>query len=235
MELSRQGKSMNHKKVERIMRKYGLRAICPKEKYSSYKGDNGYEKKNLLLKEIIKDGKKIIVRDFKASRPNEKWTTDVSEFKTRFGKLYLSPILDMYDGLIISYNISATPNFELVTKMAKKAFAQYQDLEGLIFQSDQGWPYQMEAWRNELLDRKIKQSFSRKGNCMDNSLIENFFGIMKKEMFYNREFDSLDELKREMIKYIKYYNTKRINKKRGGLTIIEYRNKFYSQDNKMVH
>ena len=112
--------------------------------------------------------------------------------------------------------------------MLKEALNQYKNLDGLIIHSDQGWPYQMESWRIKLKDRNILQSFSRKGNCMDNSLMENFFGIMKKEMFYNQEFKSLDELKRKMIDYINYYNTKRINKKRGGLTPIEYRNKYYS-------
>ena len=109
--------------------------------------------------------------------------------------------------------------------MLDKAFEKYNDLEGLIFHSDQGWQYQMNKYKTTLLEKGIIQSMSRKGNCLDNSLMENFFGIMKNEMFYGHEyeFESLDQLEQEMIKYIEYYNNDRIMVKLKGLSPINYR------------
>ena len=131
----------------------------------------------------------------------------------------------MYDRSIVSFDISTSPNFEQTKRMIDDAFNQYNNLEDLIFHSDQGWQYQMEQYKKWLNDKGIKQSFSRKGNCMDNSLMENFFGIMKNEMFYGEEstFKSLDELKAAMKEYIRYYNEERINTKRKGLTPLEFR------------
>ena len=115
-----------------------------------------------------------------------------------------------------------------------KAFRKYVNLDGLIFQSDQGWQYQSIYYQNELKKRNIRQSFSRKGNCIDNSIMENFFGIMKKEMFYGyeKDFKTLEEFKIAMNKYIKHYNNKRINKKRKGLSPLEYRQQYFSLINK---
>ena len=225
---------VNQKRVERIMRENCIRGIQGKnQKYHSYKGDNGLEKHNLLLEKHVDTNshKTTFKRNFNSDKPNMKWTTDVSEFKINAGKVYLSPILDMYDGYIISYDISISPNFEQTKRMLNQAFTIYPNLNGLIFHSDQGWQYQMVYYQKELINRGIRQSFSRKGNCMDNSLMENFFGIMKNEMVYGHEdkFKSIDELKSEMIKYIDYYNNKRINKKRKGLSPIEYRKQYFSK------
>lgn len=198
-------------RIRKVLRDNGLLGIQGRNhKYHSYTGDNGMDKRNLLLtKEVDKENHKTTyTRHFETKGPNEKWTTDVSEFKLSTGKLYLSPILDMYDSSIISYDISTSPN-----------------LEGLIFHSDQGWQYQHQYYINTLKKKGILQSFSRKGNCMDNSLMENFFGILKNEMFYGHEseFKTLDELKKAIEEYIKYYNEKRINVKRKGLSPLAYR------------
>ena len=218
---------VNHKRIQRIMRENGLLGKQAKHKYHSYKGDNGESKENLLLvKEENQDTHVITFkRDFTTTGPNQKWTTDVSMFKISAGKLYLSPIMDMYDGSIISYDISTSPDFTQTKRMIDGAFIQYNNLKGLIFHSDQGWQYQLEQYKKWLKDRGIIQSFSRKGNCMDNSLMENFFGIMKNEMFYGEEatFKTLDELKAAMEDYIRYYNEERINTKRKGLTPLQYR------------
>ncbi len=224
-------KGINHKRIQRIMSENGLFGRQPKNKYHSYKGDNGEYKENLLLhKEVDEVNHKTkYVRDFDTSKPNEKWTTDVSEFKAPGGKLYLSPIMDMYDGSIISYDISISPDFNQTKRMIDGAFGKYPDLKGLIFHSDQGWQYQMKPYRKWLKDKGILQSFSRKGNCMDNSLMENFFGIMKNEMYYDHEFKSLDELRTAMEEYILYYNTERINTKRKGLSPLAYRQQSLSQ------
>ena len=133
--------------------------------------------------------------------------------------------MDMYDSSIISFDISTSPNFGQTLRMLNAAFEKYDDLTGLIFHSDQGWQYQHKVYMKELKDRGILQSFSRKGNCMDNSLMENFFGILKNEMFYGYEdsFKSLDVLKKAIEDYIEFYNNERINVKRKGLSPLEYR------------
>ena len=224
-------KGVNHKKIQRIMKEHSLLGKQPKNKYHSYRGDNGEHKENLLLHKEVdeKEHKTKYIRDFDTSRPNEKWTTDVSEFKAPKEKLYLSPILDMYDGSIISYDISSSPDFSQTRRMIDRAFRENPDLEGLIFHSDQGWQYQMKPYQKRLRDKGILQSFSRKGNCMDNSLMENFFGIMKNEMYYGYTYDSSEELRQAMEEYIVYYNTERINIKRKGLSPLAYRQQSLSQ------
>ena len=221
LELRNQGFKINHKKVQRLMKEMGLKAIYPRAKYTSYKGELNPICNNELLE--IKDDK--VVRNFSTSKCNEKWTTDVSEFHIASGKLYLSPILDMHNREIISYSISRNPSFNQIIEMLDKAFEKYNDLEGLIFHSDQGWQYQMNKYKTTLLEKGIIQSMSRNGNCLDNSLMENFFGIMKNEMFYGHEyeFESLDQLEKAMIEYIEYYNNQRITVKLKGLSPINYR------------
>ena len=203
----------------------------PKVKYHSYKGHNGEFKENLLLhKEVDEENHKTVyVRDFVTDKSNQKWTTDVSEFKAPGGKLYLSPIMDMHDGCIVAHDISASPDFNQTRRMIDKAFKDNPNLEGLIFHSDQGWQYQMKPYQKWLKDKGIQQSFSRKGNCMDNSLMENFFGIMKNEMYYGYTYNSLEELRQAMEEYIVYYNTERINAKRKGLSPLAYRQQSLSQ------
>lgn len=223
---------VNHKRIQRIMRENGLFGKQAKHRYHSYKGDDGESKENLLLDKIVDEqtSKITLKRNFSTTAPNQKWTTDVSMFKISEGKLYLSPIMDMYDGSIISYDISITADFNQAKRMIDSAFNQFDDLNGLIFHSDQGWQYQMEPYKRWLKDRGIIQSFSRKGNCMDNSLMENFFGIMKNEMFYGEEatFETLDDLKAAMEEYIRYYNEERISLKRKGLTPLQYRHQSLS-------
>lgn len=224
--------SYGHNRIQRVMSENGLKAKQGSNgKYHSYKGDNGESKANLLLhKEIDKVNHKTkYTRDFTTTKPNQKWTTDVSEFKYFGGKLYLSPILEMYDSSIISYDISSSPDFNQTKRMINKAFESNPNLEGLIFHSDQGWQYQMKSYQKYLSDKGILQSFSRKGNCMDNSLMENFFGIMKNEMYYGFSFHSKEELEAAMKEYIAYYNEERINMKRKGLSPLAYRQQSLSQ------
>ena len=230
LELKNRGFIVNHKKVKRLMSRMGLYAktTAKRNKYNSYKGDMNGTTKNLLLEKVVdKDKHKTYYqRTFHTTHCNQIWSTDVSEFHIASGKLYLSPILDMHNREIVSYNISRSPNFNQTLDMLNKAFNQYEDLEGLIFHSDQGWQYQMEIYHKELKDRGIHQSMSRKGNCLDNSPMENFFGRMKNEMFYGYEdtFESLDALQEAMEDYIEYYNKERITEKLKGLTPVGYRN-----------
>ena len=216
MELRNRGYLINHKTVQRLMKEIGIKCMVRMKKYRSYKGEIGRIAQNL------------IARDFYASAPNQKWTTDITEFALFGEKIYLSPILDMYNGEIISYNISSRPVLGQVMDMLDKAFAKIPDNTNLIFHSDQGWQYQHKKYQMRLLDKGIRQSMSRKGNCLDNSIIENFFGRMKTEMFYGLKYESLDELKEAIHDYIYYYNNKRIKSKLKGLSPIEYRTQSYS-------
>lgn len=227
LELINRGFEVNHKKVKRLMSKMGLYGITPKAKYKSYKGDMNGTVKNLLLDKVIDEvkHKRYYKRNFKTKACNKIWSTDVSEFHIASGKLYLSPILDLHNREIVSYNISKTPNYKQTKDMLDKAFIKHKHLKGLKLHSDQGWQYQMQDYHKTLKDKGIIQSMSRKGNCLDNSVMENFFGKMKNEMFYGFEytFNSLDELQNAMEDYIDYYNNQRITTKLKGLTPVQYR------------
>ena len=228
LQLKNDGWIVNHKTVKRLMSKLHLYGITPRAKYKSYKGDfNGTVDNKLLYKRVDTEKHRTdYIRDFSTSDVNEKWTTDVSEFHIAAGKLYLSPILDMHNREIVSYNISRSPSYIQVTDMLNKAFDKFDDLSNLVFHSDQGWQYQMFHYHKTLMEKGITQSMSRKGNCLDNSPMENFFGKMKNEMFYGHEFEfeTLEELKKAMEEYIDYYNNKRIQVKLKGLTPCQARN-----------
>lgn len=219
LELNNRGHVINHKRVKRLMSVLRLYAKLPKAKYRSYRGEVGKKAPNLFMK----DGSST--RDFSTSGLNQKWTTDVSEFHIAAGKLYLSPIMDIHNREIISYVISKRPNYIQIKTMLDRAFSRNDNLTNLIFHSDQGWQYQMKHYQEELKKQNIRQSMSRKGNCLDNSPMENFFGIMKNEMFYGHEyeFETLAQLERAMNEYIKYYNEHRITIKLKGLSPLKYR------------
>ena len=145
-----------------------------------------------------------IKRNFEATAPNQKWFTDVTEFNLRGEKLYLSPILDAYEKYIVSYDISRSPNLEQINHMLNLAFKENENYENLIFHSDQGWQYQRYSYQERLKEKKITQSISRKGNSLDNGLMECFFGLLKLEMFYEQEekYKTLEELKETIEDYI---------------------------------
>jgi putative transposase len=202
---------INHKTVLRLMKSLGLKSIIRVKKYKSYRGEQGKIAPNILK------------RNFKADQPNTKWATDVTEFNVSGNKLYLSPIIDLFNGEIISYNLSERPVFAQITDMLKKGLKKIKNTENIILHSDQGWQYQMKAYQNILKEKGIVQSMSRKGNCLDNAVIENFFGTIKSEMFYTRKFGSIQELKKEIVKYIHYYNNDRIRLNLKGKSPVQYR------------
>ena len=196
------------------MVKLGLKPLKRnKKKYSSYKGTVGKIADNL------------IERDFEADKPNEKWYTDVTEFNLRGEKIYLSPIIDGFNQEVKSYDISKSPNLEQINRMLNIAFTENINLDGLIFHSDQGWQYQHQSYQQQLKNKGIRQSMSRKGNSMDNGLMENFFGILKTEMFYDQEdnYKTTDDLINAIKNYIYYYNHDRIKEKLKGLSPVNYR------------
>ena len=193
LELKNRGFIINHKTVYNLMKTLELQSIQrPKRKYTSYKGTIGKIADNLLK------------RDFNAEKPNEKWATDVTEFKVNDEKLYLSPIVDLFNGEIISYNLSRHPVFNQVIDMLEKAFCKIPDNTNLILHSDQGWQYQMKQYQYILEQKGIRQSMSRKGNCLDNACVENFFGILKSELYYikEKEYKNIEELEKDIIEYI---------------------------------
>jgi transposase InsO family protein len=214
-ELNNKGMVINHKTVLRLMKLLGLKSLIRIKKYKSYKGEQGKIAPNLLK------------RNFKAEAPNQKWATDITEFNISGKKLYLSPIIDLFNQEIISYELTERPVFNQVVMMLEKAFKKIPNNTNLTLHSDQGWQYQMKQYQYLLKEKGIKQSMSRKGNCLDNAIIENFFGILKSELFYIQKFASLDELKREIKKYINYYNSVRIKSNLNKMSPIQYRAHYY--------
>ena len=210
LELRNSGVLINHKTVERLMGVLGLKCMVRMKKYKSYKGNVGEIAPNLLN------------RNFVANAPNEKWATDVTEFSLFGQKLYLSPILDLYNGEIISYNITNRPTFYLVRDMLEKAFSKIPDDTNLILHSDQGWHYQMKQYQGMLSEKGIRQSMSRKGNCLDNAVMENFFGHLKSELLYLQKFESIEHFVKELHEYIYYYNNHRI-KQKLKMSPVKYR------------
>ena len=203
--LHNRGIFLNHKTVQRLMKQMGLVCRAKAKKYRSYKGEVGKIAPNLLN------------RDFHAENPNQKWVTDVTEFSLFGEKLYLSPILDLHNGYLVSYTLSERPVLSMVTTMLDKAFKTIPDVTGMILHSDQGWQYQHKQYQRMLREKGIHQSMSRKGNCLDNAVMENFFGLLKSELLYLQKFQSMEQFKLELLDYLDYYNNRRIKAKLNGL------------------
>ena len=211
LELHRRGFRTNHKWVMKVMKEEHLTCMLREKKYRSYRGRPGKIAPNLLK------------RNFKAERPNLKWTTDVTQFKICGQKLYLSPVMDLFNGEIISYSLSINPNFHQITEMLKGAFRKIPNNSWLILHSDQGWQYQLKQYQEMLKEKGVQQSMSRKGNCYDNSVMENFFGILKSEFYYNQEFSSIEQFEKELSEYIDYYNNRRSKLRLKGLSPVQFR------------
>jgi putative transposase len=205
------GDQVNHKLVRRLMLQLGLKSLVRPKKYRSWRAEAGRIAPNLLN------------RQFEARSPNEKWVTDVTEFNVNGRKLYLSPVMDLYNGEIIAWKSSTRPTFDLVGGMLKKAFSCLKSGDQPMLHSDQGWQYRMPAWRRLLDEQAIRQSMSRKGNCLDNAAMESFFGTLKSEFFYLNKFDSVEQLQAGIRQYIHYYNHERIRLKLKGLSPVQYR------------
>ena len=210
-QLRNEGLVINHKTVQKLMKQMCLQAKRKKQHYRSYKGEVG------------KIAPNILGRDFASSKPNKKWTTDITQVNIHDQKIYLSPILDMYNGEIIAYSISHSPDLKMVITMLNKALHKVKDTAGMIMHSDQGWHYQHLRYQKILKDHGIIQSMSRKGNCLDNSIMENFFGLMKTELLYLHDWSSVDEFKKELRSYIHYYNYDRIKLRLKGKSPVQYR------------
>lgn len=201
---------INHKKVQRILQQLGLKGKSKRRKYRSYQGEIGKIAPNLLQ------------QDFRTTAPNQKWVTDVSEFSCAEGKLYLSPVKDLFHGEIIAYDVARTANFEQITRMMKQAVARLDGAKPILH-SDQGWQYQMAGYQTMLKKNGIVQSMSRKGNCLDNSAMESFFARLKTECYFGKRFETFEQLEQTIHEYIHYYNHERIQVKLKGLSPVQYR------------
>lgn len=205
------GEQINRKAVQRLMKLMGLKSLVRAKKYRSYRGPAGTVAPNELE------------RNFQASQPNQKWVTDVTEFNVGGKKLYLSPVMDLFNAEIVAYHLSTSPTLDMIKTMLGKAFRRLTPGQTPLLHSDQGWQYQHPTYRHLLAERNIPQSMSRKGNCFDNAAMESFFGTLKEEYFRLEKFASVEELKRGLPSYIRYYNHKRIKLGLNGLSPVQYR------------
>jgi putative transposase len=216
MALKNIGIVINHKKVLRIMKKLGIKCVKfqrKTRKYSSYKGTVGSVAKNRVNRRFMTD------------RCHQKLTTDITEFKCKDGvKLYLNPVMDLFNSEILSFGISLRPTLDLAITPLKEAIEIVKDSKyRTTIHSDQGWHYQHRSWVKTLKKNNIFQSMSRKGNCLDNSPMENFFGLLKQEMYYGEVECTFEELKDKIKNYIYFYNTERIKQKLAGMSPVQYR------------
>ncbi len=212
-QLKKEGWNVNHKTVLKVMNLLGLKSVIRRKKYSSYREKTSGPEPNILD------------RKFKAEQPYEKLVTDITEFKVLGEKLYLSPVMDLFNGEILCYEIDSRPHYHLVESMLNKLVHKI-DLEKNqpLLHSDQGWHYRIPRYKRTLKKFNIIQSMSRKGNCYDNACIENFFGHLKSEFYYQLEnIKSKERFIEELDDYINWYNEKRIKRNLNRMSPIEYR------------
>jgi putative transposase len=205
------GLKINHKTVQRLMEQLAIKSLVRPKKYRSFKG------------EISKAAPNEINRDFSAERPHQKWVTDVTEFAVAGKKLFFSPVMDLFNSEIVAFTMDTRPSFELVHSMINNAIRKLKPAERPIVHSDQGWQYRMRVYQETLTEHGLVQSMSRKGNCHDNAAMESFFGLVKTEFFYLNKFKTVEQLRRGLTTYIRYYNEQRIKMKLGGLSPVAYR------------
>lgn len=214
--LRQSGELVNHKKVQRLMQQLGLKSLVRIKKYRSYRGQEGQIAPHFLA------------RQFNALAPNQKWVTDITEFNVAGEKLYLSPMMDLYNGEIIAYEMSTHSRLKFVVQMLKKAKQRLKSTEKPLVHSDQGWHYQHRTYQQLLINYELTQSMSRRGNCLDNAVMESFFGTLKSELYYLQKWQSIEQLKNAIAKYINYYNNERIKLKLRGLSPVQYRTQAFS-------
>lgn len=208
------GVRISEKVIRRIMKEEGLYVkTCKHARFNSYRG------------EITPAPPNLIVRDFHANKPNEKWLTDITEFALPVGKIYLSPIIDCFDGMIVSWSIGNSANAELANSMLDKASNSIQEFEHPIIHSDRGGHYRWPKWIEKVKKAGMTRSMSQKGCSPDNAACEGFFGRIKNEMFYNRDWRgvSIEEFKSILNDYLLWYNEKRIKISLNYMSPVEYR------------
>lgn len=210
--LYRQGWRVAKKTVLKLMGELNL--VCRvrrRRSYSSYRGRAGQVAQNLLD------------RDFTAPEPNTTWVTDVSEFRVGERKVYLSPVIDLFDRSVVAHSVFLSPSLELTNSSLSKALAHLEPGQAPLVHSDQGFQYQHLTWHSLLAGAGAGQSMSRRGNCLDNAVAENFFGHVKEELFHRERFATVEDFTQALESYIEWYNTTRISTALQGLSPVEYR------------
>ncbi|MDX6311306.1 MAG: putative transposase [Streptomyces sp.] len=205
------GVAISGKTVLKLMRQEGCRPRVRRRKYRPYIGEVGKAAPNLLA------------RDFAATAPDQKWVTDVTEFTVAGTRLFLSPLIDLFNGEVLSYTVATAPTMALVMDMLVPALSRLQGDARPTIHSDQGWHYRHRQYTQALLTHGATQSMSRKGNCLDNAVAENFFSHLKEEFIRRRQFGSVPQFRAELDAYMHWFNNHRIREKLGGLSPIQYR------------
>lgn len=212
--LNRQGVIVSEKIVRRIMKEEAL-GVCfvRKKTYNSYQGEISSEVDNL------------VAREFHAATPNAKWLTDITEFAIPSGKVYLSPMIDCFDGFVVSWTLSTNPKAELVNSMLDTAISKLEGKQAPIVHTDRGCHYRWPGWIERMKKAGLTRSMSKKGCSPDNSACKGFFGRLKNEMFYQKSWVdvSIKDFIQQVNSYIKWYNEKRIKMSLGGMSPMEYR------------
>ena len=208
------GKKISEKVVRRLMREQNLSVRkVKKRKYSSYQG------------EITPAVENVINRDFHAEKPNEKWLTDITEFHIPAGKVYLSPIIDCFDGMPVSWTIGTSPDANLVNTMLDEGILTLAEGEKPLVHSDRGAHYRWPGWIERMEAAGLTRSMSKKGCSPDNSACEGFFGRLKNELFYDRNWNhvSIESFISKLEEYMHWYNEDRIKMSLGGMSPLQYR------------
>lgn len=206
------GWMVSKKTVLKLMNQLGLRCtIRRKKRYNSFKGEVGKTAPNLLK------------RDFTVTGPNQKWVTDVTEFRVGDRRVYLSTVMDLFGREIIGHTAGISPNLELTNSSLRQALTRLRPGDAPIVHSDQGFQYQHASWQQLLTEAGANKSMSRKGNCLDNAVIESFFGHMKDELYCNTAFLTIDALTTAIDGYIHWFNTERAHSTLKGLSPVQYR------------
>ena len=204
---------LNHKRIYRLMKVSGIQSVIRKKKKRYIHSTPQHVAENLLN------------REFTADKPNQKWVTDVTEFKYGLSqKAYLSAILDLYDGSIVSYVLGHSNNNQLVFRTLDQALAVSPGAHPLIH-SDRGFQYTSHGFKRRIDQAELKQSMSRVGRCIDNGPMESFWGTLKCEKYYLHKYDSFEQLSSAIDHYIQFYNYDRYQKRLNGLSPMEYRAK----------
>jgi len=206
---------MNHKKVLRLMQMLGIQSrIRRKRRFIS-----SYAPAQRVAENRLK-------RNFTAEKPNQKWVTDITQYRVGERWVYLSAIKDLFNNEIVAYEIGERNDNELVLRTFSKAFAKQKDVTGLIVHSDQGFQYTSHAYHDMLPKVGAQISMSRRGNCLDNASMESFFSHLKTEGLYPYHIRTVTEAQSKIEKYIRFYNRKRPQRKLKKLTPVEYRRQF---------
>ena len=213
LDLRNQGWVVNHKLVYKLMCELGLRAkVRQRRPYISYNGTISHIADNTLD------------RKFTPDKPNTVFVSDVTEFRVAGRKVYLSPVMDLFDRSIVAHTVATSPSTAFTADSLTKTIKTCAPEPGWMMHTDQGFQYQHSSWRNLIHDNGGVQSMSRKANCYDNAVMENFFGHLKTEMYHGEVFDTVAEFNQAIDEYIQWYNTERIQQRLKGLTPMQYRN-----------